>query len=68
MRCPVCGGETRPGIVKACGSTPFAVSLEYYPREEEHKLFKNGLVQLNNRAEGFRCEQCRRVFVCLEER
>lgn len=68
MKCPICGNETRQGIVKATGSHPFAVRIEFYPEEEQKKIFGRQLRILKSRAEGYYCENCRSVFACFEEK
>lgn len=68
MRCLIYGNETRQGIVRATGSHPFAVRVEFYPEEEQKKIFGRQLRILKSRAEGYYCENCRSVFACFEEK
>lgn len=68
MKCPICSCETIKGIVKASGSNPWAVNIEYYPEEDKKKIFKSKLRILKNGAESYYCENCRKIFACFEEK
>ena len=72
MKCPYCEKEMKKGKVKV-GDTIgnlFKVGelVTYIPDEECGKLLANNTINLDVNAEGYYCEDCKKVVAVFSER
>ena len=72
MKCPHCGNEMKKVKVKvgdAIGNLlKVGVVVTYIPQEEGNKMFLNNTINLDINAEGYYCEDCRKVVAVFSER
>lgn len=68
MKCIYCASEMKKGVIKVSGSVPFSHSVSWFPEEEQKKNFKDNLVSLENVAEGYRCDTCKKVISIFDEK
>lgn len=70
MKCPKCGDECRKGILKAVNTEceeDASVIMAWYPIERKKGVINKDGLDLGRRAEGYYCENCRKVFAIMEE-
>lgn len=69
MNCPYCSKEMKKGAVKVIDtSNNMYSSVLWYPEEELKKDIKRNWVELKFQAEGYYCEECRKVVSIFEEK
>ena len=71
MKCPDCGTECKKGYVEVANAGSLTQSLTmtvWYPEENKGKLIKKNHVILRNKAEGYYCEECMKVYSVFEEK
>lgn len=72
MKCPYCGKEMKNGKVKV-GDTignlfKAGEVVTYIPEEESGKLLPNNTLNLDINAEGYYCDDCKKVVAVFGER
>ena len=72
ISCPFCGSNNlKKGVVetKDIGSlTQFSTMATWYPEDEKGKIFKNGMVELYLKADGYYCKNCNKVIAIFDEK
>lgn len=70
IKCPICGKETRSGVVKtqAIGNLLNNTMISWYPEEDKDKWIQRNAVELRLKAKGYYCFECMKVFAVFEEK
>lgn len=70
MKCPECGKEMKKGLVEIRDGHLLlsSVVVSWCPEEEQKKFYKKNAISLGQKAEGYYCDECMKVFAVFEER
>lgn len=70
MNCPECGKEMKKGLVEIRDGHLLlsSVVVSWCPEEEQKKFYRKNAINLGQKAEGYYCDECMKVFAVFEER